>query len=241
MSGNTTGYIADIGPLRKLLPPALHKTLGEQAQNLPWRYFKSTDPKGVEIDLPLIDRLKNEPLILEVTGMPPVIHILLRKEQPKMFLRIIGALATENAQIDKASVFMGLKDRMVLSHIEFGPTVQSDAAGAVAQKIKRSLETGEVFTPKLNAPDKTGLTIKINNEVSTTTTVVTILGRDQPGFLYRVASVFADLDLTLMTADIVTFKEKVMDSFNLVNANGEKLTAGQCQALQTRLTAAFEA
>ena len=52
---------------------------------------------------------------------------------------------------------------------------------------------------------------------------------------------FAELDLTLMTSDIVTFKEKVMDSFNLVNARGEKLSADQCQALQTQLTHAFEA
>ena len=58
-----------------------------------------------------------------------------------------------------------------------------------------------------------------------TRTTVELETEDQVGLLYRVSKVFAEFDIDLSYAKILTEKGAAMDTFYVKNAQGKKITA----------------
>ncbi|MFT7610103.1 MAG: [protein-PII] uridylyltransferase [Candidatus Aldehydirespiratoraceae bacterium] len=64
----------------------------------------------------------------------------------------------------------------------------------------------------------------IDNELSSSYTVLEVRGPDSIGFLYRVTRAIADLDLDIYTAKVQTLGDDVVDSFYVLDSDGMKVT-----------------
>lgn len=69
----------------------------------------------------------------------------------------------------------------------------------------------------------------IDNDLSSTYTVLEVRGPDSIGLLYRVTRAIADLDLDIYTAKVQTIGDDVVDSFYVLDAAGEKVLDDQYQ------------
>lgn len=227
--------------LKDKAPSHLKGILDEQISNLPRRYFKTISEKDMHDDLTLIYALGKEPIVV-ITSVPPlVMKVLIKSEMPNKFLFVAGALAKQSIGVAKAAIFSGLKDRLTLSYYEFAGEVDMEVAQKAVRDLKKSLSMGMPCMPMLYRPDNGGMTISFSHVASTTATVVTIQGRDQIGFLFRIATVLSDLKMQLLSAEISTQGLQIRDHFSVVNGAGEKLSAEECETLKQRLLKVFTA
>ena len=65
--------------------------------------------------------------------------------------------------------------------------------------------------------------ITIDNEMSKQVTTFQILSGDRPGFLMDILGVFHDKQISVQSAKISTYGEKVFDIFQLTNSNNQKI------------------
>ena len=65
--------------------------------------------------------------------------------------------------------------------------------------------------------------VKLDNTLSNVYTVIEVKGLDRPGFLYAVASTLSELNLTVNSAQIVTYGETVVDVFYVTSLTGGKI------------------
>ena len=77
---------------------------------------------------------------------------------------------------------------------------------------------------------------QIRDDVSTEYTVVDIAGRDRPGLLYDVASVLANSGLSIHSAHVGSYGERMFDAFYVQTDEGQKLTEkARIETLKGRL------
>lgn len=227
--------------LKGQAPAHLQSILDQQIENLPRRYFKTINEKDMHDDLTLIYALGKEPIVVISPTTPLVMKVLIKSDLPNKFLFVSGALAKQSIGVGKAAIFSGLKDRLTLSYYEFSGEVDLEVAQKAVRDLKKSLTMGMPCMPMLYRPDNDGMTIAFNHISSGTSTVVTIQGRDQIGFLFRISSVLSDLKLQLLSAEISTQGVQVRDHFSVVNAKSEKLSTEECETLKQRLLKVFTA
>ena len=80
--------------------------------------------------------------------------------------------------------------------------------------------------------------VEIDNSLSDKFTVIAVQGRDRPGLLSDVAGELAQLNLNIASAHIVTFGEKVTDTFYVTDLVGHKIERPQrMKAIQESLLA----
>jgi len=65
--------------------------------------------------------------------------------------------------------------------------------------------------------------VNFDNEASHTATVIEVRGRDRVGFLYDVASALFDSGLSISSAMIATYGERVVDVFYVRDGYGHKI------------------
>ena len=83
--------------------------------------------------------------------------------------------------------------------------------------------------------------VRIDNDLSNAFTVIEIEGQDRPGVLSRITDALSASNLNIGSAHIVTFGEKIVDTFYVTDLIGAKLTSdARIEALRARLTAVFE-
>jgi [protein-PII] uridylyltransferase len=66
--------------------------------------------------------------------------------------------------------------------------------------------------------------VRIDNELSQTSSVIEVSGRDRPGLLADLARVLAEGDVVIVSAHIDSYGERVADVFYVTEREGEKLT-----------------
>ena len=64
----------------------------------------------------------------------------------------------------------------------------------------------------------------VDNEVSSSATVLEVRGPDSIGFLYRVTRAFVELDLDIARAKVHTLGDDVIDTFYVLGPDGAKIT-----------------
>lgn len=222
-------------------PKHLQTILDEQIANLPRRYFKNVSEKDIHDDLTMIYALGKDPIVVLTNSAPRVMKVLVKGEIPSLFLLACGALAKQSIQVGKAAIFSGLKDKLTLSYYEFTGEIDEETAQKCVRDLKKSLTSGMPCMPMLYRPCLEDFSVAFNHIASSVATVVTIQGRDQIGFMFRIANVLHDCKLQILSAEIATQGIHVKDHFSVVNYNGEKLTAEECELLKQRLTKIFTA
>jgi len=157
-------------------------------------------------------------------------------DHPGLFSRIAGALALAGANIVDAKIHT-LSNGMALDTF----WVQDRSGGAFDQPqklAKLSVLFENVLMGKvrprveLDAPEKVPSRTRvftvpprvlIDNNASSTYTVIEVNGRDRPGLLYEVTRALTDLNLQISSAKISTYGEKVVDVFYVKDLFGHKV------------------
>ena len=89
-------------------------------------------------------------------------------------------------------------------------------------RLDKLLEGKSTPTDKVNTFDIPP-SVHIDNNLSNVYTVIEVKGLDRPGFLYGVATALTELNLTVNSAQIVSYGEKVVDVFYVTDLTGGKI------------------
>jgi [protein-PII] uridylyltransferase len=78
--------------------------------------------------------------------------------------------------------------------------------------------------------------VRVDNDLSDTSTVIEVSGRDRPGLLAQLAAVLTEAGLSIVSAHIDAYGERVADVFYVQEVDGAKLEgAARAEALKARL------
>ena len=82
-------------------------------------------------------------------------------------------------------------------------------------------------------------TVTIDNEASSSATVIEASGRDRPGLLAALARVLAEAELSIQSAHIDNYGERAVDAFYVVARDGKLIDPRRIAAVRARLTEAL--
>lgn len=174
-------------------------------------------------------------------------------DHPGVFARISGAIAVAGGSIVDAKAFTTSDgfalDVFSVLDAEGGPFDDPSRIDRLCQTIEKTI-AGEFF-PQTAIAQKTPkghskaflvpATVNFDNEASTTATVIEVRGPDRLGFLNDVASALFHAGLSISSAMIATYGERVVDVFYVRDAFGHKIThLDKLKAVEAALLAAVE-
>ena len=174
-------------------------------------------------------------------------------DHPGLFAQITGAISASGGSIVDAKVFTTSDgfalDVFSVQDADGGPFGDAARVERLRQTILRTL-TGEVVPRALMArrPQrlrasafKVRQRVNFDNEASHTATVVEVRGPDRLGFLYDVATALFESGLSISSAMIATYGERVVDVFYVRDGYGHKIThPDRLKSVEARLLAAVE-
>lgn len=167
-----------------------------------------------------------------------------------LFASLVGAIVSRGANIVTANAFTSLDNEVIDSFIlqtpqgdvfaDKDPMRVEKLVGDVERALMEEVDPGEIPTRRgrREAAFIVEPMVQIRNDVSSDCTVVDLTGRDRPGLLYDVADVLAGMDLSIRSAHVGSYGERVFDAFYIQTPAGEKLSARDVQStLRRRLLA----
>ena len=191
-----------------------------------------------------IDRYRE---VTEITVYTP--------DQPGLFSQIAGALAVTGATIDAAKICTltngAALDVFYVRDATGGPFVRPDKLARLSSAIERAISgrlrpLQELASRASSIPSRLTVfevqpRVLIDNKASAAYTVIEVNGRDRPGLLYRLTLALTQLDLTIASAMISTYGERVVDVFYLQDAEGSKIRDGaRLEQIRGELLAVLE-
>ncbi|HEY4134483.1 MAG TPA: [protein-PII] uridylyltransferase [Alphaproteobacteria bacterium] len=169
-----------------------------------------------------------------------------------LFARVAGAMAMSGANIVDARVYtlangMAL-DSFWIQDVEGGAFEQAERVRKLRSNVEGVLE-GKIRLRRELADKRSGPAraraiqvlprVLIDNEASSTHTVIELNGRDRPGFLFDVTTALTDMSLQISSAKISTYGARAVDVFYVKDLFGLKVThEGKLAQLRERLFAA---
>ncbi|MEM9224983.1 MAG: [protein-PII] uridylyltransferase [Pseudomonadota bacterium] len=167
-----------------------------------------------------------------------------------LFARLVAAIDAEGAHIISAQVYTGtsgnIVDVFILQDDEGGAYAQNDAFRL--QRLERSvmealIGDGEISEIK-QRPDRREAAfvvhprVAMSEDASRDFTVIDVSGRDRPGLLRDVGLVLADAEVSIISAHVGSYGERVFDAFYVKLPDGFDEAAKS--SLHARLLAALE-
>jgi len=156
-------------------------------------------------------------------------------DHPGLFAQVTGAIAASGGSIVDAKVFTTSDgfalDMFSVQDAEGGPFGDAERVERLRQTIQRVL-VGEIVPRTLIAKRaiksraaafKVRARVNFDNEASHTATVVEVRGLDRVGFLYEVATALFEQGLSISSAMIATYGERVVDVFYVRDGYGHKI------------------
>ncbi|MBU2607181.1 MAG: [protein-PII] uridylyltransferase [Alphaproteobacteria bacterium] len=167
-----------------------------------------------------------------------------------LFADLAGTLARLGANVVSAQVFTSNSGRIVDIFMLQDNNKAAFAAGdaprmerleaAMRDALAGNPITGDVKTRagRREAAFLVQPSVQIRDDLSAEYTVIDVAGRDRPGLLHEVADVLADMKLSIHSAHVGSYGERVFDAFYVQNAQGQKLgTKARKDTLKERLLA----
>ncbi|HJS33256.1 MAG TPA: [protein-PII] uridylyltransferase [Alphaproteobacteria bacterium] len=184
-------------------------------------------------------------------------------DHPGLFSRIAGAMALAGANIAGAQIFtmtngMAL-DTFLIQDAAAGEVSGAPGAGVafdrperlarlsthIEQALSGRLRLKEALARRPAIPSRTAVftvppRVLIDNAASATHTLIEVNGRDRTGLLFDVTSALTELGLSISTAKIATYGERVVDVFYVKDVFGHKIDQEhKLKRIRERLLAAL--
>ncbi len=207
------------------------------------RMAAEADAKG---ELLALDAVSNDfRAVSELTVYTP--------DHPGLFAQIAGAIAVSGGSIVDAKIFTTSDgfalDVFSVQDAEGGPFGDADRVARLRQTVDKTL-SGQIVPRRLIAkrPSKSRANafkvparVNFDNDASTTASVIEVRGPDRIGFLYDVTTALFESGLSISSAMIATYGERVVDVFYVRDGFGHKVTHPQrLKSIETRLLKALE-
>jgi [protein-PII] uridylyltransferase len=168
--------------------------------------------------------------------------LMYARDRPGLFANVATSLAANGADVHDARVHTS-RDGLafdVFSILDFNGVpfghdnpnalqrlmAQVSAAGTEGA-VKLELKRAE--TARRTAAFRIAPWVRVDNDLSKHSTVVEVSGRDRPGLLAQLAAVIAEAGLSIVSAHIDAYGERVADVFYVQELDGAKLE-GQARA-----------
>lgn len=198
-------------------------------------YLQSGGSDVVEPVFPpddLVERLLSGEESVELDG-----HVLtvMTEDRRGTFSRVAGALALHGVEILEAQLHT--ESGRALEVLRVGGGIGLDERPKqVAEDVRQALRGRVAIRARLlqrarnyryqraTATVIVDPQVIIDNEMSSSYTVLEVRGPDSIGVLYRITRAIADLDLDIYTAKIQTLGDDAVDSFYVLDADGMKVT-----------------
>ena len=183
---------------------------------------------------------------------------VLAPDHPHLVSIIAGACAAADANIVSARVATTADGRALNTFAvtrAFGEDADEMRRASRISALIRTVLTGEKRVPEIVAERAEGAhrkqrraktfpvapRVRIDNDLSNVFTVVEIEGHDRPGVLSAITDVLSRSNLNIGSAHVVTFGEKVVDTFYVTDLIGAKVTSeDRIVQLRRRLLDVFE-
>ena len=190
------------------------------------RLLADADSKG---ELLALDAASNTfRAVTEITIYTP--------DHPGLFSQVTGAIAAAGGYIVDAKIFTTSDgfalDIFSVQDAECGPFGDDARAQRLKQTLLR-IVLGEITPsalfskrPVYNRASAFSVAprVSFDNEASHSATVIEVRGRDRIGFLYDVSTALFESGLTISSAMIATYGERVVDVFYVRDGFGHKIT-----------------
>ncbi|MEM7441938.1 MAG: [protein-PII] uridylyltransferase [Pseudomonadota bacterium] len=175
-------------------------------------------------------------------------------DHPGLFSRLSGALSVVGASIVEARIFTmtdgAALDVFTVQDADGGPFQAPDKLARLSSAIERSLSGNmrpktEIAKRRGNLPSRTRVfkvqpRVLIDNEASSTHTIIEVNGRDRPGLLHDVTLALYGLNLQITSAKVSTYGERAVDVFYVKDVFGLKVThSAKLDAIRSGLLAAL--
>ncbi len=159
---------------------------------------------------------------------------LITNDRPSLFLNLISIFVAENISVFEARIFT-LDDNTVIDTFKFSfSSVYKLEDFEIDQKIKvlkkKIMNMKEFILPKYSIKKfkkanflKKKIDIKIDNNSSSTYTVMEVVTNDRVGLLYGISKILIKNNIIISMAKISTNGDFVEDSFHLRNNFGFKI------------------
>jgi [protein-PII] uridylyltransferase len=166
-----------------------------------------------------------------VVPSPPRLTVVC-PDRPGVLSRVAGALALHGVAVLAADA--GGAHGMAASRFVVGGGDDVDW-DAVAVDVRRAVEGRVALEARLAAKSRSARrppaamslvdepTVRVDNHVSASCTVVEVRAPDRVGVLYRITRALADLDLDIRTAKATTLGHEVVDAFYVQTGGGGKV------------------
>ncbi len=159
---------------------------------------------------------------------------VISRDRPGTFSRVAGVLAVTGLDVLEASAHS--EGTAALSRFTVTPThgdtidwdkvidqVEQALAGQMALDA-RVAERERTYARTEPVPDAAPPEVLVDNDASSSATVIEVHAPDTIGILYRLTQALAGLDLDIRTAKVQTLGHRVVDSFYVRTAAGDKIT-----------------
>jgi len=159
-------------------------------------------------------------------------------DHPGLFSRLAGALAIAGATVVEARIAT-LKNGRALDSFQVQDTAEGGAIQRPDKLARLSVLIDQALSGRLrpaeelrkravHAPKRTRVfrvppRVVIDNQASSTSTVIEVNGRDRPGFLFDVTRALSDCGLQIGAAKISTYGEQAIDVFYVRDVFGMKV------------------
>jgi len=167
------------------------------------------------------------------------------KDRSNIFANTVASLANNKLSIHDAKIISSKTGYTVNTFVVLDqrakPIVDEYRISEIKRNLVERLSRDELATMEVQPVSKRLKTFNVKTQVSfidtedNKSTMLEILCADRPGLLTSFAQVFQDLKLTIHTAKITTFGERVEDMFTVSNAENKALTQLEQTMLSERL------
>jgi [protein-PII] uridylyltransferase len=168
-------------------------------------------------------------------------------DRPYLFASAVAALSGFGFNILKAEAFSNTRGTVIDTftftdpsrNIDLNPSEKDEVTRSVIRSIRGEVTAEELFRrrPKVKPDAHTVAASRVNidNQASSTATLIQLIAQDRPGLLYDVASVISRRGANIEVVLVTTEAKKAIDVFYITKA-GAKLAEREAQDLAAAIT-----
>lgn len=227
---------------------------------LPERYLRATDADRMARHFRLVSGRGEAPAAFEWRDLPDghcTELVLVTDDRPGLLASVAGTLTAHGVDILSVDLF-NRRDGVVIdtfrlsevsSHRPVKPERRArveqdvvlalsgrhDVAAAVAARLRKN----PPLARRALGRAARGPSVRFDQEVSATATVIEVKAQDRPGLAWTIADALARLGLDIRFAKIATAKALALDVFYVTGAGGSKLAPEDLAGVEAALLAAL--